>query len=139
MFRKSYCQKSFIHIVVPALLLATVQCGSPVTSDKAASGQEAVGKVPSISKVHPRETVVGQLFNVQSDGQSAIAVACENATKSTVIVWGDHPLKTVFGSDQLLTATIPQALFEQAGEVSIYLQNETGKSKPATFVVRPAP
>jgi hypothetical protein len=91
---------------------------------------------PVLNRVNPNSTTAGTAFNVQSDGSSAIAVAGEHFTPATIIVLGDTPLETTYGSDRLLTARVPAALYGRPGSYPVYLRDSTGESSRLEFVVR---
>ncbi len=75
-----------------------------------------------LKEVGPAKTKAGQAFNVQPDGVSAIWAVSENATPSTVIVWGDRQLKaSVFHNPKLLTAVVPKELYAKPGQIQVYL------------------
>ena len=61
--------------------------------------------------LHPPGTPAGIKFNVQSNGTAAIAVECENATRDTVILFDNQPLRTAFGNGSMLTAEVPPEYF----------------------------
>jgi hypothetical protein len=74
-----------------------------------------------IVKVGPATIKAGQDFNVQPEGVSAIWVEAENATKATVVVWGEKQLKSAVKVPDLVTATVPKELYSKAGQFQIYL------------------
>jgi len=86
--------------------------------------------------IHPDETDKGIKFNEQPNGNSAIAVECENATRDTVILFGGHPLPTVFGNSSLLTAEVPAEYYAQAGVIQVSLKGSSGQSGSLPFAVK---
>ena len=72
-------------------------------------------------EVGPREARVGELFYPQPSGNSAIWVRTANATRSTVIVWGEQVLKTDFTSPELLTAQVPKEFYPTPGIIQVWL------------------
>ena len=76
---------------------------------------------PVLEEFGPVRIKVGQDFNVQGDGTSALWARTENATKTTVIVWEETQLVTTFGSAAILSALVPKALYAKPGRVNIYL------------------
>ena len=86
--------------------------------------------------IHPDETAKGIKFNEQPNGNSAIAVECENATRDTVILFGGHPLPTVFGNSSLLTAEVPAEYYAQPGVIQVSLKGSSGQSGSLPFAVR---
>jgi len=85
-------------------------------------------KPPVLQKMGPMKTKVGVAFNVQPNGESAIWAITENATKTTVIVWGETQLHSTFGSASSVTALIPKELYSKPGQFQVYLlDTKTGK------------
>ncbi|MCS7312994.1 MAG: hypothetical protein NZ742_08805 [Acidobacteria bacterium] len=93
--------------------------------------------IPVLVRLYPTGTRVGQGFNVQSDGQSALAVQAKDATPDTVVVWETRPLTTTYGGPTLLTALVPAELYSRPGRYSVYLRNHGGESNRLEFVVVP--
>ena len=71
------------------------------------------------------------------DGQAAIWTKTENATKTTIIVWGEGKLQTTYGSPQNLTALVPKELYNKPGRFQISLTDtKTGaKSNTVVFII----
>ena len=88
-----------------------------------------------LSQLHPARTQAQRGFNVQSDGQSALVVECANATPGTVIVMGSTMLPTSYGSQTMLSALVPPALYATAGSRTVYLLNDFGESNRMEFQV----
>ena len=76
---------------------------------------------PLLKEIGTTKITAGEGFNVQPNGQSALWCKTENATATTVIIWGDRMLITTFGSPKELTALVPQELFAKPGQFAIYL------------------
>ena len=72
--------------------------------------------------VHPPSTAPGVAFNAQPYGEAALAIECRGATPDTVVIFGDQPLETAFGSAELVTALVPPELFAQEGVAQVYLR-----------------
>jgi len=92
------------------------------------SGAFASGKI-KILEIGPNKVKAGVGFNVQPNGSSAMWVKTENATKDTVIFWGNTKLATYFQSPNLLTAGVPNELFSKPGKFTIYLIDQQNKQK----------
>jgi hypothetical protein len=83
---------------------------------------------PLLKQMGPMKAKVGVAFNVQPNGESAIWTITENATKTTVIVWGETQLRSTFGSAKGVTALVPRELYSKPGQFQIYLlDTKTGK------------
>lgn len=96
----------------------------------------AVGPAPQISRLRPDSCVVGQGFNVQPNGESAIAADGVNFVPGAVIYFDQSPLTTAFGNTGTLTATVPARLLRTPARVSVHVTNPDGKtSEAAAFVV----
>jgi hypothetical protein len=76
---------------------------------------------PALKQIGPTKTKAGQEFNVQSDGQSALWSKTENATKTTVIMWGETQLRSTYGDPNGVTALVPKELYSKPGQFTIYL------------------
>lgn len=92
---------------------------------------------PLLKQMGPMKTKAGVGFNVQANGESAIWTVTENATKTTVIVWGGRQLPSTFGSAKGVTALVPKELYSKPGQFQIYLlDTKTGaRSKSLIFTV----
>jgi hypothetical protein len=64
-----------------------------------------------------------------------LALTVRNAVPGTVVVFGNVPLATTFGSDHLLTAVVPAELTRQAGRYPIYLKYDATDSNRLEFEV----
>ena len=83
---------------------------------------------PVLKQMGPMKTKAGVGFNVQSNGESAIWTTTENATKTTVIVWGETQLRSTFGSPKGVTALVPKELYTKPGKFQVHLSDtRTGK------------
>jgi hypothetical protein len=92
---------------------------------------------PVLQQMGPMKTKVGVGFNVQPDGESAIWTMTENATRRTVIVWGERRLQSSFGGSNSVTALVPKELYSKPGQFQLYLlDTKTGKkSNSLVFIV----
>jgi hypothetical protein len=91
-----------------------------------------------LKEIGPTKTKAGQAFNVQPGGGAAMWLKTENATKTTVVVWGETKLRTTFVNSQELTAAVaPEDLYSKPGKCQIYLlDTKTGaKSNSLVFTV----
>ena len=76
-------------------------------------------------KMGPTTIKAGQDFNVQPDGFSALWVEAENATKTTVVIWGETQLKLAVKVPDLVTAAVPKELYSKPGKFQISLLETT--------------
>ncbi len=88
-----------------------------------------------VVKMGPTTIKAGQDFNVQPDGFSAIWVEAENATKTTVVVWGETQLKSVVRVPDLVTAAVPKELYSKPGTFQISLLDTQTGSKSNNMVL----
>lgn len=88
-------------------------------------------KAPSLAlkDYGPKKIVAGEDFNVQKNGQSAMWAKAENATKTTVIVWGETQLKSAYGGPNNVTAIVPKELYPKPGQYKIYLLDTKNNTK----------
>ena len=95
------------------------------------------GPMPVITAVHPIATRIGEKFNPQPDGSSAISVEGQNFTPEAVIMFGETALQTTYGSDTILTAIVPGALYFQVGSYPVFVRDGTKESNRLAFIVGP--
>lgn len=90
-----------------------------------------------VVKIGPTTIKTGQDFNVQPEGASALWVEAENATKTTVVVWGEKQLQSAVRVPDLVTAAVPKELYSKPGKFQIsLLDTQTGsKSNNMVFTV----
>ena len=118
-----------------AVLVAAV--GLLLTACSGAQAPAPSSPAPVLTVVHPTATRMGEKFNVQPDGNSAIAVEGENLTRDMVIVFGETRLQTTYGSERELTAIVPSALFAQMGSYPISVRDGSQESNKLVFIVGP--
>lgn len=101
------------------------------------AGCKKASEQPVLKEIGPTKTKAGQVFNLQPDGGAAMWAITENATKDTVIVWGEKKLNTAYVNPKLITASVPQELYAKPGQYQIYLLDiKTGmKSSNLVFTV----
>jgi hypothetical protein len=86
--------------------------------------------------VHPSSARVGEGFNVQPDGQSALSIDCEGAGAWTTVVMDGVELFTTYGGPRWVTALVPRHLLDRSGSRSIVLSDQyLGSSNPFDFPV----
>lgn len=83
----------------------------------------------------PAQVKAGERFNIQPDGQSALAVVAENATPGTVIVMGGQTLLTTYGHSAWLTALVPSEFLDRPGTYPVYLTDGLRESNRLDFIV----
>jgi hypothetical protein len=89
---------------------------------------------PVLKEIGPVKTTAGVDFNIQPDGVSAMWAKAENATKTTVIVWGDKLIRTDYKSPDLLTAPVPKHLYAKPGQYQITLLDTKTNAKSNSLV-----
>ena len=102
------------------------------------AGCEKSSRPLVLKEIGPLKTETGQGFNVQPNGESAMWFKAENATKTTVAVWGETQLNTTYVNPKELTAfVVPKELYSKAGQIQIYLlDTKTGaKSNSIVFTI----
>jgi hypothetical protein len=86
-------QRLWLTLAVVMLLAVVTACGRPAASATATPGARSALasprslKLPVLLSLHPDRTVLGQTFNEQPDGQSAIAVRARNVSNASSIVF----------------------------------------------------
>lgn len=101
------------------------------------AGCEKAAAPPVLKGIGPTKAKAGEAFNVQPDGGAAMWANAQNATQTTVIVWGDTRLASHFKNSEFLTAGVPKDLYAKPGQFQIYLlDTKTGaKSNSLPLVV----
>jgi hypothetical protein len=98
-----------------------------------------VGGRPSpplrIVELFPAEAAVGQPFNRQPNGLSAIGVAVEGARPSTRVLMGGRELETTFGDEHLVTALVPADLLRRPASHVVQIRDGDQLSDPLHFTV----
>jgi hypothetical protein len=135
-----YNSASSLSVLVPAELLQKAGTYPLVLHDGARESNRLEFRVTSFGKpllkqLSPARTTARLGFNIQPDGQSALAVEAASAAPDTIIVWGRTPLETVYHDPTFLTARVPAELYAQPGRYPVYLQNTAGRSDPREFLV----
>ncbi len=90
---------------------------------------------PVLRQLLPARNRVGESFNAQPNGSSALAIACSDASLESVVMFDKTPLVTTFGSAELLTAVVPQDLLSRAGEYEVFVRQNGIESNALRFVV----
>jgi hypothetical protein len=88
-----------------------------------------------VQALFPDSIAQGDGFNVQPDGESAIAVRVRNASRSSSIVFAGMTLDTVYNPNNLLTATVPGAKHLAPGQYPVYVADGDSVSNSIDFVV----
>lgn len=98
---------------------------APAPAPAAEQSVPAEPPAPSraIVRLHPATAKVGEAFNRQPNGSSAIAVVGAGFVRGDKAYWGGQVLKTVFGGETTLTAEVPPPLVSQPGDVEISVKN----------------
>jgi hypothetical protein len=91
----------------------------------------ASGPAPQVRRLRPDSCVVGQGFNVQPGGESALAVDGANFLPGAVIYFDAMPLATTFGDPGNLTAIIPPSLLTVPRAAKVHVRNPDGKASEA--------
>jgi hypothetical protein len=156
----TYGGPAFLTALVPAELLASpgthwvylsngasestrvefvVSAEEPAQPAVAARGLaiESVPGRPVLRRLRPSSTPAGRPFNVQPDGESALAIECEDARPDTVIVFDGTSLSTTYGNEGWLTAFMPGNLYSRPGRYEVYLKTGLVESDRLEFVVQP--
>jgi hypothetical protein len=91
---------------------------------------------PVLKQMGPIKTKAGVAFNVQPNGESAMWFKTENATQTTVAVWGETRLNTTFVNPKELTAlVVPKELYSKPGQFQIYLLDTKTGAKSNSLIL----
>jgi hypothetical protein len=97
------------------------------------------GPAPVLIALHPASAKVGQVFNVQPDGNAALGVDCKDVSGEASIVFGNRPLRAIHSPDnKFLSTTIPRELYSVPGKVSVYIKTAAGESNQLNFSIETA-
>jgi GT2 family glycosyltransferase/glycosyltransferase involved in cell wall biosynthesis len=88
---------------------------------------------PVIETLHPVWTEAGQRFNVQQDGRAHLAVEGSGFGCGAVLVVAGRPLETYHASGRLLSACVPDELFNRPGVLPVWVDNGQG-ARPLSFI-----
>jgi hypothetical protein len=96
-----------------------------------------IKSLPVLKEIGPTQTDQNTPFNVQPDGGSALWARTENCENSCVIVFDGKEIPAVANQDgTLLTAKIPQELFESPGEKAVYVKKITSNKQSQTLTFK---
>jgi hypothetical protein len=133
-YNQQTMSKIFHGVVVCAVLLLT-SCGKQEPSQSRTQSATSI----KIASLDPSFTVQGKPFNVQPDGQAALAVIGTDIPAGAVLLWNDQPLKSGGGGSQgWVGAAVPQNLFANPGIAKLVLKAPDGAlSNALEFTVFP--
>jgi hypothetical protein len=103
------------------LCLLLAGCGKPRTDESTATAGSAI----RIDRVEPSSTAEKTSFNVQPDGQAALAIFGSAIPAGSQAFWNDQPLQTS-GGGSWVAAAVPARLYESAGTIEITLRGSRG-------------
>ena len=90
-----------------------------------------------IDKVYPDSTLAGVRFQVQPDGQSAIAVEGVGFLPAAIVTFNGRDLKTAYGGPGFVSALVPDDVISRIGVVKVRVQNGNGdQSNEINFSVK---
>jgi hypothetical protein len=118
---------------VPAALAAMVLCFT-------ACNRDPVGDLPvqrtMVLSLHPNEAFAGQPFNVQPNGEAAIAVQVRGLGTSPRLLFGGRKLDVAIAPDRSgISALVPAELYAKPGKIPVWIEDSFGKSNVKTFEV----
>jgi hypothetical protein len=92
----------------------------------------------SIVEFAPKETHVGQGFNIQPNGESAMWLRVKNVTANTVLVVNDTVVPVLYDGQEIMTLIIPPEYYAVPRTYDLYLLDPLtqGKSNLVKFVVK---
>lgn len=93
---------------------------------------------PEITAIYPDRSIAGVRFNEQPSGESAISVVGKRFSPLSVIFFNDQPLVTFYGSEELLTALVPDQFLNLPGEIQVSVISH-GRFKSNTMILMIAP
>ena len=94
----------------------------------------------SITVLYPSSATAGVPFQVLKDGSSSIGVAGAGFSRTTVLYFDEHPLKTDYHEPGALGAAIPNELIAKEGRIMVTARDSSPaprRSEPLPFEVVP--
>ena len=88
------------------------------------------GPARAITTLVPAEALAGEVFQRQPDGRAALALLGTSLAQGDEIFWAGVRLPTTFGSSRLLTATVPEELLAEPGEIEVTVANAADPTRP---------
>src|SRR5437660_8650121 len=74
----------------------------------------------SIVDFGPQETIVVESFNMQSNGEAAMWLITDNATRTTAVIFNGTELQTTYGNSSFITAIVTRQYYQTAGTYELY-------------------
>lgn len=81
-----------------------------------------------INKVHPNSTAAGVRFQIQPNGQSAIAVEGNNFQPGAIVLFNGRDLKTTYGNSGFISAFLPDDSISHVGAFKVRVRNANGEA-----------
>lgn len=123
------------------LALACVCAGLVACNKQQPGPSELTRSGPiTIERLDPNFTAQGKAFNVQPDGQAALAIVGADIPVGSVLLWNDQPLKTNGGGSRgWASAAVPASLYASAGIAKLAIRSPDGAAVSNTldFTVYP--
>ena len=79
-----------------------------------------------INKIYPDSTVAGVRFQIQPNGQSAIAVEGINFQSGAIVLFNGRDLKTTYGNSGFISALVPDDSISHVGAFKLRVRNANG-------------
>ena len=130
---KQVAQATIEEIILPGFVVSGPGPTRRITRHKESTTQGDA--VPILRRVSPASIVVGESFNVQPDGSSAVSIDCERAAPGTEVLFDGNVIRSFFGNERWMTANVPAAYLKSIGPHTIRLRNENGASEPLIFEI----
>lgn len=103
--------------------------------DQVAVRPRSSGAPLTLHSLVPPSVTTGGRFNVQPDGQSALSLVVDNATRATQVMVGTTGLRTVYNSPRSLSAIVPKHLLKAPCSHRTWLSDGGRVSNSIEFVV----
>jgi hypothetical protein len=122
-----------VHVSALGLLVFVVGCSKDPLGEPAGSV-----RLPVLLNLYPGTTKAGKGFNVQPDGQAALAVTCKDVSSGAAIVFASKQLPTAADVKDscTLSAIIPKELYSAPGAYPVYIRDSRGESNHKNFIVK---
>jgi len=112
-----------------------VEAPPPIRIDAAAESRSGTVRPRRVFALYPSRTRAGTGFQVQEGGDSAILVTGWGFTPGDRVFWNGAPLATTFSETTTISALVPKAFLDRAGEVRVEVRGPADSSGGAPSVV----
>lgn len=102
------------------------------------SERQAKGPLPRLDHLFPEKAVVGQAFNAQKNGYSALGATGAHFQKGIRLLLNGHPLDTTVTDQNTMSALVPPGFIQKEGTYAVHADLPDGRlSNALPLIVLP--